>query len=106
MVDGADIGSEVNLETKDPINHVHYTELFRNADVICLVPGESTYYPDGGDDKGIKGRSAYGLFGNSMIIESWVPNKHLELFMGTNKTKIVLVNKKPYILNGELGASN
>ena len=102
MVDGVDIG--VDMMRKDSKENL-FCQLFRNADMVCIVPEEYESNLRAGKDKAYMGFTIYGIYGSNKIVTSFVPSTWVSALISDNKDKVILVNKKPYLLNGESIAS-
>lgn len=98
MVDGANIGEMFEYH-KDSFK----IQLFHGADMVCLenikVVRKSTP-----DSEGVEGYDIHGVFGN-IVVSSFLPVSKIMEFYSVNSDKLMFSWKKPYILNGELIAS-
>lgn len=109
MVDGADVGTDITTEG-DP-RPTLFSEGFRDADLCCIIPEEHNFLrgaesPDPKDsDKTKRGFMMYALYGGNKIVTTFVPSTWIEAIIKENASKVVLVRKKPYLLNGVSSAS-
>lgn len=97
MVDGIGIGEVCEVDT----NGIALRgEFFRNAELLCLLPETrtKTFEPEG---EKIEGCTVFAIYDNK-IVTSFLADKHQRDFWEVNRDKTVVVERKPYILNGEL----
>ena len=99
MVEGADVGEEFETGDGQP-----RTEVFQGADLVCVDKEFSYRYKsdDKANEPSIKGRALYAIYGNNIVVESFMLEEEMGKFSATHP-KSIMVRKKPYILNGESG---
>ncbi len=102
MVDGVDVGDDVNFAVKcKKDNSLEGNTLkhqdFRNADMVVIqVPPVSD-----SSQKGTKGYNVFAIYGNKVISSFAMETTISDYANGLWKDKFMMAHSKPYILNGD-----
>ena len=101
MVDGVDVYDDVvdrdGLNPGDEVSRDRtlFCQVLDNADMICLSKYTAT--KESGEDEG---KFVYAVYGNNKIVTAFIQKRFLANFIDNHKDRLVVVEKRPYILNG------
>ena len=113
MVDGIGVGSSEcfyhapnSIESDEQRTFTEHYQDFHGADLI-VVDGHGSYKKSESTEDGTRGSDyrmypLYAVYGDKKLITSEVSEMTLTQYYELWKDKIILANKKPFILNGDI----
>ena len=104
MMDVVDVGVGVDRTAEE--GTLYFREVLRGAELVCInpeyvepmeVPGEDGVEISPWSD----GYWAYAIYSENKIASTFIPTKRLGEMKAKFSEKVLLVNKRPYIISGD-----